>query len=113
MHTRDVLAGAGHSLVFVFVEVDLPRFYIHVYHCCSGVVLHLPLTSRETHDFFVLNLQVISLGAGKDSLFFRLRDRGIAPAGGYLEVDFPAVSTWKARVVARNPALSALANGEK
>lgn len=61
----------------------------------------------------VLLLQVISLGAGKDSLFFRLRDRGIAPAGGYLEVDFPAVSTWKARVVARSPALSALASGEK
>lgn len=57
-------------------------------------------------------LQVISLGAGKDSLFFRLMDRGIAPAGGFVEVDFPAVSMWKARLVAGNPTLSALANGE-
>eukprot|EP00752_Nemacystus_decipiens_P017718 g15886.t1 len=54
--------------------------------------------------------QVISLGAGKDSLFFRLRSRGIAPAGGYVEVDFPAMSTWKTRVVAGNAALSAMAN---
>lgn len=60
----------------------------------------------------MLVVQVISLGAGKDSLFFRLKDRGITPAGGYLEVDFPAVSTWKARLVAGTPALSALAGGE-
>lgn len=59
-----------------------------------------------------LMVQVVSLGAGKDSLYFRLKDRGIGPAGGYVEVDFPAVSTWKATLVARNPALSALANGE-
>eukprot|EP00903_Cladosiphon_okamuranus_P017039 g15704.t1 len=54
--------------------------------------------------------QVISLGAGKDSLFFRLKDRGIVPAGGYLEVDFAAVSTWKASLISRNSALSTLAN---
>lgn len=58
-------------------------------------------------------LQLVSLGAGKDSLFFRLMDRGIAPAGGYLEVDFPAVSSWKARLIASTPTLSALVNGEQ
>lgn len=57
-------------------------------------------------------LQVISLGAGKDSLFFRLMDRGIYPAGGYFEVDFPAVSTWKARLIAKTPILSDVANGQ-
>lgn len=39
-------------------------------------------------------------------------DRGISSAGGYFEVDFPAVSSWKARLVANTPTLSALANGE-
>ncbi|CAM9736840.1 unnamed protein product [Ectocarpus fasciculatus] len=54
--------------------------------------------------------QVISLGAGKDSLFFRLMDRETAASGGYYEVDFPAVSRWKAGLVAKTPILSALAN---
>ncbi|CBN79666.1 conserved unknown protein [Ectocarpus siliculosus] len=54
--------------------------------------------------------QVISLGAGKDSLFFRLMDRGTAASGGYFEVDFPAVSRWKGGLVAKTPILSALAN---
>ncbi|CAM9832892.1 unnamed protein product [Ectocarpus sp. 4 AP-2014] len=54
--------------------------------------------------------QVISLGAGKDSLFFRLMDRGTAASGGYFEVDFPAVSRWKSGLVATTPILSALAN---
>ncbi|CAN0564842.1 unnamed protein product, partial [Ectocarpus sp. 12 AP-2014] len=52
--------------------------------------------------------QVISLGAGKDSLFFRLMDRGTAASGGYFEVDFPAVSRWKGGLVAKTPILSAL-----
>ncbi|CAM9902909.1 unnamed protein product [Scytosiphon promiscuus] len=52
--------------------------------------------------------QVISLGAGKDSLYFRLMDGGTPPSGGYFEVDFPAVSTWKAESVAKAPMLSAL-----
>ncbi|CAN0474298.1 unnamed protein product, partial [Hapterophycus canaliculatus] len=58
------------------------------------------------------NCQVISLGAGKDSLYFRLMDRGAPPSGGYFEVDFSAVSTWKAGLVARAPILSALAKGQ-
>ncbi|CAM9216742.1 unnamed protein product [Pylaiella littoralis] len=37
-------------------------------------------------------------------------DRGMFPAGGYFEVDFPAMSTWKARLIAKAPILSALAN---
>lgn len=32
--------------------------------------------------------------------------------GGYFEVDFPAVSSWKSRLVAKTPALSALADGK-
>lgn len=55
---------------------------------------------------------MISLGAGKDSLFFRLMDRETAASGGYFEVDFPAVSRWKAGLVAKTPMLSTLANGQ-
>lgn len=52
--------------------------------------------------------QVISLGAGKDSLCFRLMDKRSSPSGGYFEVDFDAVATWKTRLIAKTPALSSL-----
>lgn len=56
-------------------------------------------------------VQVISLGAGKDSLYFRLMDKRKSPPGGYFEVDFEAVATWKKRVIAKTPVLSALTSG--
>lgn len=53
---------------------------------------------------------MISLGAGKDSLFFRLKSSGLALSSGwgYFEVDFEAVVSWKARIIERLPALSSL-----
>ncbi|CAN0273439.1 unnamed protein product, partial [Laminaria digitata] len=57
--------------------------------------------------------QVISLGAGKDSLYFRLTDKRKCPSGGYFEVDFEAVATWKTRLIAKTPALSSLTSGFK
>lgn len=59
-----------------------------------------------------LRVQVVSLGAGKDTLFFRLKDGDRAPSGGYFEVDFEAVTTWKSRLIAKTPALSSMAAGE-
>ncbi|CAN0182542.1 unnamed protein product [Ectocarpus sp. 12 AP-2014] len=67
-------------------------------------------SQSSTEEHLARKPQVISLGAGKDSLFFRLMDRGTAASGGYFEVDFPAVSRWKGGLVAKTPILSALAN---
>ena len=53
---------------------------------------------------------MISLGAGKDSLFFRLKNNGRAPSGGYFEVDFEPVVTWKAKLIERTPVLSTLSS---
>lgn len=40
---------------------------------------------------------MLSLGAGKDTLFFRLKEKDAAPPGGYVEVDFETVTMWKVR----------------
>lgn len=48
--------------------------------------------------------QVISLGAGFDSLYWNLKDAGMNPAS-YVEVDFSAVTSRKIQCIRRSPAL--------
>jgi tRNA wybutosine-synthesizing protein 4 len=56
--------------------------------------------------------QVLALGAGFDTSFFRLAAAGAAPGLRYFEVDFPEVTTRKAAVIAARPELrAALAAG--
>ncbi|XP_069737793.1 tRNA wybutosine-synthesizing protein 4 isoform X2 [Phaenicophaeus curvirostris] len=52
--------------------------------------------------------QILSLGAGFDSLFFRLKDLGLLPRAVVFEVDFPEVARQKAAQIRRNEELSAL-----
>lgn len=47
------------------------------------------------------NVQIVSLGAGQDTSFFRLQRDGIAPTGGYFEVDFHAVLEKKVAAIRR------------
>ncbi|CAM9278756.1 unnamed protein product [Phaeothamnion confervicola] len=52
--------------------------------------------------------QIVSLGAGKDTTFFRLLQDGIAPPGGYFEVDFPDMMRQKLAVIKHSPVLRKL-----
>ncbi|BEI85964.1 hypothetical protein CcaverHIS002_0602510 [Cutaneotrichosporon cavernicola] len=51
-------------------------------------------------------VQVVSLGAGSDTRFWRLAERG-APVARYVEVDFPHLTAMKAQRIARNRTLTA------
>lgn len=53
------------------------------------------------------NVQIVSLGAGSDTRFFRLQDQGILnhKYHAYFEVDFEAVTKKKVRVMRDNPAV--------
>lgn len=53
--------------------------------------------------------QVLSLGAGLDSLYFCLKSRGLLAHATLFEVDFPAVSSQKAALIAGAEQLAALA----
>ncbi|XP_015274463.1 PREDICTED: tRNA wybutosine-synthesizing protein 4 [Gekko japonicus] len=56
--------------------------------------------------------QVLSLGAGLDSLYFCLKDRGLlGRATLFLEVDFPAVAAHKAALIAAREELAAMVGG--
>ncbi|XP_071662035.1 tRNA wybutosine-synthesizing protein 4 isoform X2 [Patagioenas fasciata] len=60
--------------------------------------------------------QIVSLGAGFDSLFFRLKDMGLLHGAVVYEVDFPSVARQKAALIKRTKELSALvgdAGGEE
>ncbi|XP_065535107.1 tRNA wybutosine-synthesizing protein 4 isoform X1 [Lathamus discolor] len=52
--------------------------------------------------------QILSLGAGFDSLYFRLKDRGLLHHTMVYEVDFPSVALQKAALIKRTEELSAL-----
>ncbi|NWS78803.1 TYW4 protein, partial [Crotophaga sulcirostris] len=52
--------------------------------------------------------QILSLGAGFDSLFFRLKDLGLLHRTVVYEVDFPGVARQKAALIRRTEELSAL-----
>ncbi|XP_053928890.1 tRNA wybutosine-synthesizing protein 4 isoform X2 [Cuculus canorus] len=52
--------------------------------------------------------QILSLGAGFDSLFFRLKDLGLLRRTVVYEVDFPSVARRKAALIRRTEELSAL-----
>ncbi|NWV00822.1 TYW4 protein, partial [Upupa epops] len=53
--------------------------------------------------------QILSLGAGFDSLYFRLKDMGLLHQSVVYEVDFPSVACQKAALIKRTKELSALA----
>ncbi|KAH9363991.1 hypothetical protein HPB48_005258 [Haemaphysalis longicornis] len=56
--------------------------------------------------------QVLSLGAGYDANFFKLKATGALPAGcRYFEVDLPLVVTNKSQVIKSSAELSSLASG--
>lgn len=55
--------------------------------------------------------QIISLGAGFDSSFFRLANQGIR-AGRFFEVDFPDVTVRKAAIIAKHAPLLKLVAGQ-
>lgn len=58
----------------------------------------------------------MSLGAGFDSLFFRLKDMGLLHGAVVYEVDFPRVARQKAALIKTTKELSALvgeAGGEE
>lgn len=56
----------------------------------------------------MLSLQILSLGAGFDSLYFRLKDMGLLHHTVVYEVDFPNVACQKAALIKRVEELSAL-----
>lgn len=56
----------------------------------------------------MLSLQILSLGAGFDSLYFRLKDMGLLHHTVVYEVDFPNVACQKATLIKRIKELSAL-----
>ncbi|XP_078611367.1 leucine carboxyl methyltransferase 1-like [Branchiostoma floridae x Branchiostoma japonicum] len=49
--------------------------------------------------------QVVSLGAGFETTYWRLKDEGLLPRG-YFEVDFPAVTSRKCHYIRSRPPLS-------
>lgn len=58
--------------------------------------------------FLILYLQILSLGAGFDSLYFRLKDMGLLHHTVMYEVDFPNVACQKATLIKTAKELSAL-----
>ncbi|XP_042316186.1 tRNA wybutosine-synthesizing protein 4 isoform X2 [Sceloporus undulatus] len=55
--------------------------------------------------------QVVSLGAGMDSLYFWAKDEGLLARTRFFEVDFPEVAAQKASLVAQKEELATLAAG--
>ncbi|KFP68302.1 Leucine carboxyl methyltransferase 2, partial [Cariama cristata] len=64
--------------------------------------------ARVEYNFLMLSLQILSLGAGFDSLYFRLKDIGLLHHTVVYEVDFPNVACQKATLIKRMKELSAL-----
>ncbi|GJP56523.1 hypothetical protein CLOM_g15587 [Closterium sp. NIES-68] len=62
--------------------------------------------SRESAAGSEVSLQIISLGAGFDTLFFRLQTEGRAPHR-FIEVDFQEVVVKKAAIINAKPELAA------
>lgn len=58
--------------------------------------------------FLILSLQILSLGAGFDSLYFRLKDMGLLHHTVVYEVDFPNVACQKATLIKGTKELSTL-----
>lgn len=57
-------------------------------------------------------IQVVSLGAGVDTLFFRLQQRGDVSFAKYVEIDFPDLIEEKLGVIFGHSELSCLAAGD-
>jgi len=57
--------------------------------------------------------QVVSLGAGNDTVYWRLREEGIKASGGYFELDFELSVKRKRDIVLRNEALRQYVREEK
>ncbi|NWW97331.1 TYW4 protein, partial [Caloenas nicobarica] len=69
-------------------------------HCAQDFLL-----KTQSHP----RTQILSLGAGFDSLYFRLKDMGLLHHAVVYEVDFPNVACQKAALIKRTKELSALA----
>ncbi|KAJ3184067.1 Leucine carboxyl methyltransferase 1 [Gaertneriomyces sp. JEL0708] len=54
--------------------------------------------------------QIVSLGAGSDTRWFKLKSRGLAPER-YFEIDFPEITSQKIAAIQRKPELGSLLEG--
>uniref|UniRef100_A0A8C0BC04 tRNA wybutosine-synthesizing protein 4 n=1 Tax=Buteo japonicus TaxID=224669 RepID=A0A8C0BC04_9AVES len=91
-----------------FLDSDYNRISFHrgyyiraraVDHCIQDFLL-----KTQSHP----RTQILSLGAGFDSLYFRLKDIGLLHHTVVYEVDFPSVACQKATLIKRMKELSAL-----
>ncbi|XP_077197122.1 tRNA wybutosine-synthesizing protein 4 isoform X2 [Paroedura picta] len=69
-------------------------------HCAAAFLRKAPGGSQRR--------QVLSLGAGLDSLYFCLKDQGLLEKAIFLEVDFPDVAAHKAALIASQEELAAM-----
>ncbi|XP_074716830.1 tRNA wybutosine-synthesizing protein 4 isoform X2 [Strix uralensis] len=99
---RRVPVGAGWAAGVRMPRAPPPGYYIRaraVDHCVQDFLL-----KTQGHP----RTQILSLGAGFDSLYFRLKDVGLLHHTVVYEVDFPNVACQKAALIKRMKELSAL-----
>ncbi|NXJ86824.1 TYW4 protein, partial [Trogon melanurus] len=80
---------------------------------CRGYYIRARAVDHCVQDFLLKTrshprTQILSLGAGFDSLYFRLKDVGLLHHAVVYEVDFPGVARQKAALIRRTEELSAL-----
>jgi tRNA wybutosine-synthesizing protein 4 len=75
---------------------------------CIDKVIHEFLGHADFSNSESSKPQIVSLGAGKDTSFFRLQSESRAPAGGYFELDFAAVMEQKLAAMSKAQSLQAL-----
>ena len=77
-----------------------------------GYYARVKAIEAATHQFLKAQCsqpkQIVVLGGGMDTLFFKLKQAGLAPRR-FVEVDFPEVVMQKKRLVASAPILRKLA----
>jgi len=70
----------------------------------STISCLLPTAAPSSPHPRHIRKQILSLGAGSDTLYFKLKSCGLAPAR-YYEIDFPDAMKRKAAIVRRHPEL--------
>uniref|UniRef100_A0A8C5T593 tRNA wybutosine-synthesizing protein 4 n=1 Tax=Malurus cyaneus samueli TaxID=2593467 RepID=A0A8C5T593_9PASS len=105
VHCRGTFSLAG-EIMFVNNDYNLISFHRGYYirvravdHCVQDFLLKTQSLPRT---------QILSLGAGFDSLYFRLKDMGLLHHTVVYEVDFPNVACQKAALIKGMKELSAL-----
>jgi hypothetical protein len=98
-HTRP-LAARSHAAAVCRTPPALAGYFARVA-AIDLIVRRFLAVAKRTGDG---RCQVVSLGAGMDSTFFRLYADGAAPTT-YFEVDFPEVTARKAAIIRRQPLL--------